>query len=259
MTDAKGAAPGRRVRTPASDLPVQRVQPSYVQVAAQLRTLILGGQLTPGERLPAEADLAAQFGVSRSTTREALRLLAAEGLVETRRGVTGGAFVVHPDPADLEIALSTAVNLAAGTDRLSMAEVFEMWDITQVPAAALAARNRTDEDVEALMALSEPWTGTRMRMPKLVLQTIEFHNAVLDAAKNRLLRIYARPLNGIGAETLEDDQETYEFVIEANDRHRELAVAIADRDEETARKVMANDMAQPVVLHHMEPTEPLTR
>jgi GntR family transcriptional regulator, transcriptional repressor for pyruvate dehydrogenase complex len=252
---APGEAPRRRAHPiPATTgLRVERVQPSYVQVAAQLRSLILGGQLTPGERLPAESDLAVQFGVSRSTTREAMRLLAAEGLVETKRGVNGGAFIVHPDPADLELALSTAVNLAAGTDRLSMAEVFEMWEVTQVPAAALAARRRTDAQVARLMELSEPWTGSRRRMPKLVLRSIEFHNAVLEAAQNRLLVIYARPLNGIGAGSLDDDDATFDFVVAANVRHRKIAEAIADHDEETARQVMAHDMAQPAVLHHLQP------
>ena len=257
---AASDAPKRaRGPVPAVDLPVQRVQPSYVQVASQLRSLILGGQLSPGERLPAEGDLAAQFGVSRSTTREALRLLAAQGLVETRRGVTGGAFIVHPDPADLELALSTAVNLAAGTERLSMAEVIEMWEITQIPAAALAARRRTDEEVEQLLKLSAPWTGTRRRMADLVLQSIEFHNAVLDAAKNRLLRIYARPLNGIGAESLDDDVDTYEFVMAANDRHRRIAEAIAARDEEAATRLMGEDMTEPAVFHHLEPGDTLTK
>lgn len=258
-SEAKPARRRSQGAAPPVDLSVERVQPSYVQVASQLRALILGGKLSPGERLPAEADLAAQFGVSRSTTREALRLLAAEGLVETRRGVTGGAFIVHPDPADLELALSTAVNLAAGTDRLSMAEVFEMWEITQVPAALLAARRRTDDDVEQLLELSAPWTGSRMRMPELVLRSIEFHNAVLDAAGNRLLRIYARPLNGIGAESLDDDQETYDFVVAANDRHRRIAEAIADRDEERARQIMADDMSQPALHHHLAPGETLTQ
>lgn len=254
------SASGARARrgAPAAEFPVERVQPSYVQVARQLRSLILGGTVTPGERLPAEADLAAQFGVSRSTTREALRLLAAEGLVETRRGVSGGAFVVHPDPADLERSLSTAVNLAAGTDRLSMNEVFEMWEISQPPAAALAARRRTDEEADRLLELAAPWKGSRSRMPQLVLRSIEFHNAVLEAARNRLLLIYARPLNGIGAESLDDDAETYQFVLEANDRHREIAEAIAAQDELTARRIMADDMSQPALHHHLSTDGHLT-
>jgi GntR family transcriptional regulator, transcriptional repressor for pyruvate dehydrogenase complex len=260
MKSKTGSSVARASRRPATaDLPVQRVQPSYVQVASQLRALILSGKLSPGERLPTEGDLAAQFGVSRSTTREALRLLAAEGLVETRRGVTGGAFIVHPDPADLELALSTAVNLAAGTDRLSMAEVFEMWEITQVPAAVLAARRRTDEEAERMLELSGPWKGTRQRMPELVLSSIEFHNMVLDAAKNRLLRIYARPLNGIGAESLKDDADTYEFVVEGNARHHQIAEAIAAQDEDAAGRLMGDDMSRPAIFHHIPLGETLTR
>ena len=135
-------------------LNIERVKPSYVQVAEQLRSLILGRQLALGERLPPEGELSAMFGVSRSTTREALRLLAAENLVETRRGVTGGTFVVHPDARDIELALGTAINLTAGTDALSVEEVFEVWHLTQIPAARLAAQRRTDAHVAALRELS---------------------------------------------------------------------------------------------------------
>jgi DNA-binding FadR family transcriptional regulator len=163
---------------------------------------------------------------------------------------------VHPDPADLELALSTALNLVAGTDRLSMGEVFEMWEITQVPAAGLAARRRTDAEAERLLELSAPWNGARRRMPELVLRSIEFHNAVLEAARNRLLLTYARPLNGIGAESLDDDESTYEFVIEANDRHRLIARAIAEGDEAAARRIMAEDMAQPALHHHLSTDAP---
>jgi DNA-binding FadR family transcriptional regulator len=214
-----------------------------VQVAAQLRSLILGGQLQPGERLPAEGDLAGRFGVSRSTTREALRLLAAENLIETRRGVTGGAFVVHPDPADLEIALSTAVNLAVGTGRLSMDEVYEMWELMQVPAARFAAQRRNDDHVRRLFELCEP--AGRATDPKLVLRAIEFHNVVLEAAENRLLATLFRPLNGISAYSLIDDDSAHDFVLEAFERHRRIAEAIADRDEERAAAEMAHDMSEP--------------
>jgi GntR family transcriptional regulator, transcriptional repressor for pyruvate dehydrogenase complex len=226
------------------EMAVERVQPSYVQVAAQLRSLILGGQLRPGDRLPAEGELSSTFGVSRSTTREALRLLAAEKLIETRRGVTGGAFVMHPDFSDIELALSTAINLAVRTDRLSQDELYEVWEITQVPAAAMAARRRTEDHVRRLFELSEPVTRHASE-GELMVRAINFHGVILDAVGNRLLEIIARPLNAIGANALTSTQRAREFVIEANARHRRIAEAIADQDAERAAKEMAHDMAEP--------------
>jgi GntR family transcriptional regulator, transcriptional repressor for pyruvate dehydrogenase complex len=240
-------AQGRRraQQVPAAPIvAVEKVQPSYVQVAAQLRSLILGGQLRPGDRLPAEGELSGSFGVSRSTTREALRLLAAEKLIETRRGITGGAFVTHPDFSDIELALSTAVSLAAGTDRLSQDEIYEVWEMIQVPVAAMAAQRRTEDHVRRLFELSEPVTRHASE-GELMVRAINFHGVILEAAGNRLVQIIARPLNAVGADALNATQHAREFVIEANTRHRHIAEAIADQDAERAAKEMANDMAQP--------------
>lgn len=69
--------------------------PAYAVLAGHLRSRILSGELQPGERLPGEAELTAEFGVGRSTIREALRSLASQNLIETTRGVTGGASVMN--------------------------------------------------------------------------------------------------------------------------------------------------------------------
>lgn len=67
----------------------------------QIRQLIHGRHLATGARLPSERDLCAQFGVSRVTAREALRVLEANGLVESRVGARGGAFVTLRPAAGL--------------------------------------------------------------------------------------------------------------------------------------------------------------
>jgi GntR family transcriptional repressor for pyruvate dehydrogenase complex len=236
---------GPRTRAIAvAAISVERVQPSYVQVAAQLRSLILGRQLAAGERLPAESELASMFGVSRSTTREALRLLAAENLIQTRRGVTGGTFVVHPNPRDMELALSTAIDLAAGTDHLSLDEVFEVWQMMEVPAAGLAARRRTAADIARINALAGA-APAGMTEGEQTLRAMAFHRAVLDAAGNRLLDILVRPLAALGPRTLVGTHDIRAYVGEADLRHRGIADAIAAGDEELAMRLMAQDLARP--------------
>jgi DNA-binding GntR family transcriptional regulator len=79
----------------AKELGVSRVRPAYQQVADQLRDRILDGSLTSGDRLPTEIELSEIFGVSRSTIREALRVLASKDLIRTTRGTTGGTFVAR--------------------------------------------------------------------------------------------------------------------------------------------------------------------
>lgn len=87
---------------PTSDLTLVPIAPkrAFEEIAAQLRALILAGKLKPGDRLPAERDLAARFNVARSTLREALRALELGGIVELRKGATGGAFI-RPGGSDV--------------------------------------------------------------------------------------------------------------------------------------------------------------
>jgi GntR family transcriptional repressor for pyruvate dehydrogenase complex len=82
------AEPNSR-RGARDSLGIQPVKTAYQQVADQLRSLILGGDLSPGDRLPPESELIELFGVSRGTVREALRALASQGLITTSRGATG--------------------------------------------------------------------------------------------------------------------------------------------------------------------------
>ncbi|HEY3480196.1 MAG TPA: GntR family transcriptional regulator, partial [Streptomyces sp.] len=72
--------------------------PAYQLLSDALRARIITGELKPGEKLPVEPDLSTQYGVSRSTVREALRLLASQNLIITTRGVAGGSFVAYPKP-----------------------------------------------------------------------------------------------------------------------------------------------------------------
>src|SRR6476469_7382201 len=87
-------------------MPLQALEPQrlYRQIAEQLRALITSGEFKPGERLPAERDLAKQMGVSRPSVREALIALEVEGWVEVRTG--SGVFVLdrtHKRKADTKV------------------------------------------------------------------------------------------------------------------------------------------------------------
>src|SRR3954471_9329941 len=75
-------------------VPAQRVR-SFDHIVGQIRDAISSGGILPGERLPSERDLGVAFGVSRTTLREALRALEAQGVIEIRTGSRGGAFVAE--------------------------------------------------------------------------------------------------------------------------------------------------------------------
>lgn len=129
---------------------LRRVRKSYEQVADQLRELIVSGRLAQGERLPTEMLLSAEVGVSRATVREALRLLAAQGLIRTAKGAGGGSYVTMPTVAHISDSLCSNFALLTDARDLTLEELIEARELLEVPAARFAARRRAPEDVERL-------------------------------------------------------------------------------------------------------------
>ena len=120
---------GRRERREEPRLPLRRVRKGYEQVADQLRELIVTGELPQGGRLPTETVLARDLGVSRTTVREALRLLAAQGLIRTSKGQTGGSYVTLPTVDHISESISSSSVRSRASARSVMFELSdsEMW------------------------------------------------------------------------------------------------------------------------------------
>jgi DNA-binding FadR family transcriptional regulator len=118
-----------------------------------MRQWIVSGALTAGDRLPSEAALADQFGTSRSTVREALRLLSSEDLIATRPGAKGGSTVQQPDAGRITDSLQVSLTLLVGTSDLAPGELLAVREMLEVPSASMAAAQRTDEDVRELRTL----------------------------------------------------------------------------------------------------------
>lgn len=173
---------------------VKKVRPAYQQVADQLRELILCGELAPGDRLPSEVELASDFGVSRSTVREALRALASRDLLLTLRGTAGGTFVARVQGSQVSDYLETSIGLMSG-DQLSVEDILEAREILEVPAAGLAARRRTDEH---LRALDEALAREGQRVGEHGFREHrQFHRVVVSAAGNGLLDVMTEPVFGV--------------------------------------------------------------
>ena len=91
-----------------------------IQIAAKIRAAILEGHLRVDERLPTEAELGARFGVSRPTIREALKRLAAQNLIRSRRGPSGGNFVNQPSNQEARLAVANAASLLVSLGEFSL-------------------------------------------------------------------------------------------------------------------------------------------
>jgi GntR family transcriptional repressor for pyruvate dehydrogenase complex len=172
--------------------------PAYQTLAEVIRAEITSGRLRPGERLPTEPQLCVRSGVSRSTVREALRLLASQHLIVTTRGVTGGSFVAHPSPQDLSDTLSTGLNLLINTSTAGLCDLLEVRESLEVPAAGQAARRRTEEHVADLeAALFDPEVA---ELTAMLAAHRAFHAALVAATGNPLFELLSRPLYQVSNE-----------------------------------------------------------
>jgi DNA-binding FadR family transcriptional regulator len=209
--------------------------PAYQQLADELRAEITSGRLQPGERLPPEPELCVRSGVSRSTVREALRLLASQHLIVTTRGVTGGSFVAHPDATQLAEALSTGLALLSNSAAVGFADLLELRRALEIPAAALAATRRTEEHLAQLRAaLFDPEQDD---FDTMLAAHAEFHSAVAKATGNPLFELVTGPLYHVsyGEEIMENLPAGYWARIDAD--HRELLSCVAGRDPDAAATV----------------------
>jgi len=214
-------------------LALNPIRPAYEQVVEQLRNLVINGDLRPGERLPSEADLAALFGVGRSTVREALRLLSSQGLVITRRGATGGTFVVSPDRDTICKYLEASLGLLAGPHRPGTDDLLEARMVLERPASRLAAIRHDDVQLSRI----KDTISTGPVANEDMFQS-HFHVAVLEASGNAMLEVMTRPVFDVLRTRMIRSAAPVEFWDRVVDDHRRILGAIAARDGDEAELAM---------------------
>ncbi|AIJ23570.1 FadR/GntR family transcriptional regulator [Amycolatopsis methanolica] len=152
--------------------------PVVPQVASLLRQRIHRGDWRPGDRLPNEVQLAAEFGVGRSSVREAVRLLAQDGLLDVRHG--SGTFVAAGTAGTSDVRRLVR--------RARVLEVYEVRRALEVEAARLAAQRVRPEDIERLRADLRKRQDERGGDPAVFVDAdLAFHRAVVELSGNALL------------------------------------------------------------------------
>ena len=246
MRDDADAAPipgGRRrsgiagsSRTPAGSALTRTLKTSET-VARDIVHDIVSRGLKTGDRLPAEAAMVEEYGVSRESLREGLRLLEVQGLITIRRGPGGGPSVGQVEPANLGRVSTLFYHLAGGT----YAELFDVWIITEPILAELAARNEDRESVKKAMAPFTTWPtidaldGT---MLDFVDSHVEFHTVVAKLADNRVLELMLETTGQIVTHHVVVNADPRELQDEIDRDHAEIARAIAAGHANRARALM---------------------
>jgi DNA-binding FadR family transcriptional regulator len=203
-----------------------------------LRHMIAGGRLGPGERVPPEGELCKELGVSRGPLREAVRMLVALGVVETRHG--SGTYVSQLRPEDVIGSLSLTVDLLPLAGLL---EVYEIRRVLESHAAAQAAARSTPEDqaellrhLKAMEDTDDPATVTELDH--------HFHSVIARTGGNptlcSLLTVFRARSRRYQIFTMPEGAEI-KRVSDAG--HREIATAIANRDPRAAADAAAAHIA----------------
>ncbi len=181
------AQDGARPRLALSPLRVPRTSEF---VAQRLRESILLGELPEGSLLPSEKDMVAQLGVSRATVREALRLLEAQGIVETRPGRGGGARICRPTPASLTRSLALLLQF----DRTSLADLLEARRAIEPLCARLAAVRAGARDLAVLDDAIQDMRKHVDDSDLYLMAQARFHLQIAQASRNDVLRLFATSL-----------------------------------------------------------------
>lgn len=163
-------------------------------IVDQIRTLIRGQQLVPGDRLPSERALGERLRVSRATVRQALKVLEASGLIEIRVGSRGGAFVIDPPWTRVASGLADLVTLSA----LTAVELAEARQVIEVGIVPLVVARATVRDIAELRGMldrnSVAVTNGEFGMSMSALFHVRVVACAHNAAVERLVRSVRGPL-----------------------------------------------------------------
>lgn len=157
------------------------------QIAKSIRDAIVSGDLDVGERLPSEAELSDQFNVSRSTVREALKRLAAQSLIRTQRGATGGAFVNRLRFEDAYGQQITTSALLLSMNAVDFVTACEARFALERACAPLSAERRTADHLATMRAEITRQAQPGLSDESFCASDVAFHRALVDGAGNPVL------------------------------------------------------------------------
>ena len=204
-----------------------------VKLIAVFKQLISEGTMMPGGRLPSERELATSFGVSRSSLRQALKVLEIMGVITQHVG--DGTYLNSSAKAILSEPMQFLILL----DGISVHELMEARLIVEPELAAQAAERATDEDIAAIRA--ELDAMEQANAAELIEHDLRFHQAIFDAAKNRvcglMFAVVHQSLKNLITMTSQVVAAEHTLVL-----HRRILNGIHKHDPEEARRRMSEHL-----------------
>ena len=211
----------------------------YEQIVQQIEESILKGELNEGSQLPAERDLAKQFGVSRTAVREAIKALQEKGVVDAFPG--RGTFVTNGTSNSMRRSLDRIIKSGEPDGWAYLAEVRE---ILEPEIAALAAVRATDQDIATMREAVEVMDKAGRDSDMFIEADLDFHLALAEAAANPIVLSLIDSIVGL----LREQRMRIFRIVGGPDRgqchHRHILEAIQHHDAQGARAAMQSHLSQ---------------
>lgn len=223
------------MNNPTAALPRNKAE----YVAQLLLDRIIESGMAPGQSFGTEAELLAQYDVSRPTLRESLRILEAQGVLQLRPGPKGGILVAKPGMDVLAHGLSVYLRLHG----VPFIEVLKAREVIEPALAASAAEHATDADLGALQA-SVDRMKTLTQQAHFVEENRRFHSLVADASQNRVMAIFWSTISILAAGEqfgVSYTAKNQSHVVEA---HQAIVDAIRARDPALAAERMDSHLRE---------------
>jgi GntR family transcriptional repressor for pyruvate dehydrogenase complex len=208
----------------------------YEEIVRQVKALIAEGRLKSGDQLPPERDLAAQFKVSRTSVREALRTLESLGLIAIRPGE--GTFVREVSVESLIEPLAHVIL----SQREAVGELFEARRLLEPALAGLAARRATQDDLQEMERVLEEQAKEVAAGLTGLAQDAAFHASIAASVRNRAITRIVNALMDLLTQSREESLQTPGRPTRSHQDHRRILDAIRRRDEAGARRAMLDHL-----------------
>lgn len=230
-TDAPGGELGNTFRA------VQPVR-LYQRIVEQVEEALVRGELQPGQRLPSERDLVTQFGASRSTVREALRVLESHGMVQSRPGDPRGPVVLPFSSNGLTKQLTRLTQM----EQMTLAELLSSRMILDSSASRLAARLRTDAELAEMEdATSIMRQAVDADYDQFSEADVAFHEAVARASRNTLVQVCNQVVRSVVLSLISDKiahaRDSEALMRQSLHHHEEVLAAIRAKDGAAASRI----------------------
>lgn len=213
----------------------------FKQIAEQIEQRILNGELRNGDRLPTELELAKQFHVSRTAVREAMKMLAQKGLVDTRPG--RGTIVIDGAHTALQSSLGLVMKLKLG--EMGGAEhLLEVREILETEIAAIAAERATEKEITAMREAIAAMDAHMHDVNTFIAADNRFHEALAQATQNILILLLTNSIVNL----LSEQRKQIFSVVGGPQRgqihHKRIFESVIRRDAEAARTAMREHLRQ---------------